>query len=289
MGFIKVKRFRQVLLFGWKDAGEISRYPDVTRSRISIFLDIWRCFRKYNLFSNQYKVKKFWTITDDERLDLAQKLGNANLKKDNWIDVHYGDWKFLSKYTSIRWQKSPKRIKKRNNAYARHYGLPINISVQYGVTFICEHFLVGKIQCGEHVLFARNVDIDYTGDLTIGDNVKISEGAKILTHNHELTSNGIGDSIITRLFIDDNVWIGAHALILPGVSEIGRGAIIGAGAVIKKRIPPYAVVVGNPGKIVRFSFSPEEVERLESSLPNGKRTDIKEYILLYNEHNSNRV
>lgn len=280
MESIKGKRFRQVLLFGWKDAGEISRYPDVTRSRFSIFLDIWHCFRKYYLFSNQYKAKRFWAITDDERLDIAQKLGNSNLEKDKWIDIHYGDWKFLSKYTSISWQKSPKRIKKRNDAYARHYGLPNNISVQYGVAFICEHFLVGKIQCGEHVLFARNVDIDYTGSLTFEDHVSLSEGVKILTHNHVMDFSGVKKEkgcIPTPLTIEDRAWIGARAVIMPGVTRIGRGAMISSDCYVRTEIPPYAIVLGNPGKIVGFRMPPKEIVAFEeANYPENERIPIEE-------------
>lgn len=53
------------------------------------------------------------------------------------------------------------------------------------------------------------------------------------------------------VFIDENVWVGFEAVILPGVT-IGRGAIIGSKSVVTEDVQPYAVVVGNPGRIVRF-------------------------------------
>ncbi|MBR4197321.1 MAG: hypothetical protein IKQ94_00950 [Bacteroidales bacterium] len=56
----------------------------------------------------------------------------------------------------------------------------------------------------------------------------------------------------TSLFIDDDVWIGSRAIILPGCSRIGRGAIIGAGAVVTKDVPDYAIVGGNPAKILKY-------------------------------------
>lgn len=61
----------------------------------------------------------------------------------------------------------------------------------------------------------------------------------------------------TEVTIGNDVWIGANAIILPSVSSIGDGAIIGAGAVVNKNIPAYAVMVGNPARIVRFRFSEE--------------------------------
>jgi acetyltransferase-like isoleucine patch superfamily enzyme len=50
--------------------------------------------------------------------------------------------------------------------------------------------------------------------------------------------------------IEDDVWVGARAIILPGVT-IGHGSVIGAGAVVAKSVPPYSIVVGNPGRVVR--------------------------------------
>ncbi len=66
----------------------------------------------------------------------------------------------------------------------------------------------------------------------------------------------------TKLTIGNDVWIGHNAIILSTVSSIGDGAIIGAGTVLHQDVPPYAVVVGNPGRIVRYRFSPETIEKL---------------------------
>lgn len=65
-----------------------------------------------------------------------------------------------------------------------------------------------------------------------------------------------GDTVV-----GNDVWIGTEAMILPGVT-IGDGAIVGARAVVAADVPPYAVVVGNPARVVRRRFSPEDVERL---------------------------
>jgi virginiamycin A acetyltransferase len=69
----------------------------------------------------------------------------------------------------------------------------------------------------------------------------------------------------TELTIGNDVWIGHNAIILSGVSSIGDGAIVGAGAVLHKDIPPYAVVVGNPARVVRYRFSEEKIEELLES------------------------
>lgn len=266
MGIMKKKRIHQIIKYGWKDAGEIADYQDVKKSRLSIFIDIWSCFRNYYLFSNQYKSNKFWSLDKRERLDLANRIGEENRKKDEWVDVHYSDWKFLSKYTLLKWQNSPETIRQRNNAYIEHYGLDETIHVQYGVKIICEHFSVGKITCGKKVLFARDCDIDYTGDLIIGDKVALSEGVKIFTHNHSVDYSDKGKSkgcIPTPLIIQDRVWIGARAVIMPGVGEIGRGAVISTCSYVRTKVPPYAVVMGNPAKVIGFRFTPEETVKFE--------------------------
>ncbi|MBF9035685.1 antibiotic acetyltransferase [Rhodobacterales bacterium HKCCE2091] len=61
--------------------------------------------------------------------------------------------------------------------------------------------------------------------------------------------------------IGHDVWIGAGATILPG-ARIGSGVIVGAGAVVAGEIPPYAIVGGNPARVLRSRFAPEDVERL---------------------------
>lgn len=62
--------------------------------------------------------------------------------------------------------------------------------------------------------------------------------------------------------IGHDVWVGARAMILSGVT-IGNGAVIGAGAVIAKDVEPYAVVVGNPAKTIKHRFTPDQIESLQ--------------------------
>jgi acetyltransferase-like isoleucine patch superfamily enzyme len=63
------------------------------------------------------------------------------------------------------------------------------------------------------------------------------------------------------VLIGNDVWIGAEAMILSGVT-IGDGAVIGARAVVSRDVPPYAVVAGNPAKVVKYRFEPPIIERL---------------------------
>lgn len=67
------------------------------------------------------------------------------------------------------------------------------------------------------------------------------------------------------LVIEDDVWIGHNVMILPGCKHVGRGAIIGAGAVVTKNVPAYAIVAGNPAKKLRDRFEPDLIAALEES------------------------
>ena len=67
------------------------------------------------------------------------------------------------------------------------------------------------------------------------------------------------------IIVEDDVWIGARAIILKGVT-IGKGSVVGAGAVVTKTIPPYSIVGGVPAKILRRRFSNEEIIKHESIL-----------------------
>lgn len=78
----------------------------------------------------------------------------------------------------------------------------------------------------------------------------------------KLDTNGHFDQDI---IVEEDVWIGINVTLLNG-AKVGRGSIVGAGCVISGTIPPYAVVVGNPWKIIRFVFTPEEILEHEKTL-----------------------
>ncbi len=63
--------------------------------------------------------------------------------------------------------------------------------------------------------------------------------------------------------VGHDVWFGARCIILGGVT-IGNGAVVGAGSIVTRDIPPYAVAVGNPARIIRYRFAPEVIERLQA-------------------------
>lgn len=77
------------------------------------------------------------------------------------------------------------------------------------------------------------------------------------------------------IIVEEDVWIGAGVTLLSGVT-IGRGATVGAGCVCNKSVPPYAVVMGNPAKVVGFNFTPEEIIEHEKALyPEEERLPLE--------------
>lgn len=64
-----------------------------------------------------------------------------------------------------------------------------------------------------------------------------------------------------KIIIEDDVWLGTEAFIMPGV-RIGKGAIVGARAVVTADVPPYAIVAGNPAKLIKYRFEPEVIAEL---------------------------
>lgn len=109
-----------------------------------------------------------------------------------------------------------------------------------------------QIVVGSH--FYANVDCHFLGQITIGDDVSVGPKTVIWGRDHRFSRDKLirqQGHVRRPIRIGDDVWIAAHCTVLKGV-EIGRGAVIGAGSVVTGDIPPYAIAVGNPAKILRF-------------------------------------
>jgi maltose O-acetyltransferase len=118
--------------------------------------------------------------------------------------------------------------------------------------------------------------------IRVGSKVMFGPHVSVLAGNHNTAELGRfmfdvmekrdGDDL--GVVIEDDVWIGARAVILDGVL-IGRGSIVGAGSVVTKNVPPYAVVVGCPAKVIKFRWDAETINRHEqmlysSGMPNSR-------------------
>lgn len=119
------------------------------------------------------------------------------------------------------------------------------------------------ITLGDRVQFGSHCFVQC--DLAIGNDVLIASHVAFVgrdDHRFDLVGRTIWDSPRGdnyRTVVGDDVWIGHGAIIVAGV-EIGEGSIVAAGSVVVKDVPPYAIVGGNPAKLIRVRFSSVELE-----------------------------
>lgn len=107
-----------------------------------------------------------------------------------------------------------------------------------------------NVEMGSSVAIDCDVNLYSADKIKIGTKVAISREAFICTASHDI-SYASRPLITAPITICDGVWIGARATILPGIT-IGEGAIIATNAVVTKDVPAWAVVAGNPAKIIKY-------------------------------------
>lgn len=109
-----------------------------------------------------------------------------------------------------------------------------------------------NIYLGDHVYLNVQCTILDCNTVTIGHHVMIGPNVQIYTAAHDLRAAARiqGWEVARPVVIEDNVWIGGGAILLPGVT-IGRNAVVGAGAVVTRSVPANMVVAGNPARVLR--------------------------------------
>jgi len=162
--------------------------------------------------------------------------------------------RFLIRRLVLRWERGEFHSQTLRRIFRKYYGVEIGLYTHGNC------FVPGEID-------------RFT---TIGRYSSIARGVRMLNIDHPMEFKSMHGFFFNPeldycrqnlmdykpLFVGNDVWIGANALILPHVRTIGDGAVIAAGAVVNKDVPPYAVVVGNPARVVRFRFPPAIIERL---------------------------
>lgn len=119
-------------------------------------------------------------------------------------------------------------------------------------SFSCINNAVGDVVIGDYTRLGLHCTV--IGPVTIGNHVNLAQGITVsaLNHNFEDTRLRIDEQGVntSEIIIDDDVWIGANAVITAGV-HIGRHSVVAAGAVVTKDVPEYSVVGGVPAKVIR--------------------------------------
>jgi len=158
--------------------------------------------------------------------------------------------------------------------------------------FDIERVIVGNRAYGKRHVSMFNTEKDIV--LKIGHFCSIASNVHFLCGGDHYLKRAVTFPIEKKLFdtdeatrkgqivVDDDVWIGTNALILSGV-HIGKGAVVAAGSVVTKDVPPYAIVGGVPAKLIKFRF-PDDIISFLITTDYSKRDDdiIKEHIELFN-------
>ena len=106
-----------------------------------------------------------------------------------------------------------------------------------------------EVKIGKRVMIMNNCLMMSAGGITIDDDVMIAANVQLITNNHDPY-----DRLLLHckpVHICRDAWIGAGSSIMPGVT-VGEYAIVGAGSIVTKDVPPYAVVVGSPAKVIKY-------------------------------------
>ena len=119
-------------------------------------------------------------------------------------------------------------------------------------SFTCINNAVGDVIIGDYTRIGLHNTI--IGPVDIGNNVNLAQGITVtaLNHNFSDTNKRIDEQGVSTnpVTIEDDVWVGANAVILPGVT-IGCHCVVAAGAVVTKNVPPHSLVAGVPAKVIK--------------------------------------
>lgn len=119
-------------------------------------------------------------------------------------------------------------------------------------SFACINNAVGDVLIGDYTRIGLHNTI--IGPVKIGNNVNLAQGITVtaLNHNFDDTNKRIDEQGVSTnaVTIEDDVWIGANAVVLPGVT-IGTHCVVAAGAVVTKDVPPHSLVAGVPAKVIK--------------------------------------
>jgi acetyltransferase-like isoleucine patch superfamily enzyme len=145
------------------------------------------------------------------------------------------------------------------------------VTIGHNCDFIYSHIHIGHhVHIGSYASFFASIAHIYIGDyVAFGPNVSIRGGDHRIDllgkHIFEIKENEKLHENDIDVHIDNGVWVGCNVTILKGV-HIGTGAVVAAGSVVTKSVPPYAIVAGNPAKVLKYRFDEVQIKQHEQML-----------------------
>lgn len=130
----------------------------------------------------------------------------------------------------------------------------IGAGVYVGHYAILKGYYQGEMRIGDGTWIGQQCFLHAAGSITIGANVGVGPAVRILTSTHAEAGRDVpilhSPLELAPVIVEDDADLGVGAIVLPGVT-VGRGAQVGAGAVVTRDVPPYSVVAGNPARVLR--------------------------------------
>lgn len=193
-------------------------------------------------------------MIDESTLEFDQTMNKLAFPRILFLFLYYG----LARYLPVSYRPYGGKIGKRlRYVCCKHIfsQCGVDVNVERGVEFGAGN----QIKIGDYS--GLGIDSWIMGSVTIGRNVIMGPEVMIISAKHNYSDPFMairlqGTAPERSVIIEDDVWIGARVIILPG-RRIGRGAILGAGSVVTKDVPPYAIVGGNPAVVLKYRLDKE--------------------------------
>lgn len=168
-----------------------------------------------------------------------------------WLILYYGLAKHLPKSTVPMLGKIAKALR---GQCARHLFATCNagVNLEQGAAFGngSDIHVLGSIGIGKNFICHQRI-VTFKGGLMMGEDVLFQGGGHSFTNPDMPIGSGL-ELGKTPLMIEHDVWIGSRVIIAPGCKRIGAHSIIGVGAVVTHDVPDYAIVGGNPARVIRM-------------------------------------
>lgn len=167
--------------------------------------------------------------------------------------INYLKWRLLEYKKEKDWKERNKDNDTVLKSWIDHDRVIVGKG-SYGVISVLSDDKNSKLMIGNYCSIAENVNFLLGVEHRLNCISTFPFKSKMLNENMEGISKG-------NIVIEDDVWVGYGAIIMSGI-HVGQGAVVAAGSVVTKDVPPYAIVGGVPAKVIKYRFSPEIITEL---------------------------
>ncbi|MBU0952254.1 MAG: acyltransferase [Elusimicrobia bacterium] len=200
------------------------------------------------MFRHRYFKELFYAFNEGYYRSNFKKLGKwarigRNFRAKNPGNIEIGDNILVESSVVFESGRIGNGIKIGDNVQIRHHC--VFFTGDHASSLIS---IGGGVYINDHCRFYGGGGILIGNNVLIGPNVTITSSQHDFRYKNKLIIEQ--ESILKKIVIEDDVWLGANVVVCPG-ARIGKGCVIGAGAVVVKDIPPYSVAVGIPAKVIK--------------------------------------